>query len=84
MGDYGRDPMLTRGTGRCRCPTCGLYFASGYAFGLHRVGKVGTPGRRCRTPEELTARGWSQIATGHWVTRARPAGLRRSDDDDPP
>ena len=82
--NHGRDPMLPRGTQRCRCPTCGLYFASGYAFGLHRVGKVGTPGRRCLTVDELTRRGWAQIPTGHWVTRVSPRRGTGEANDDPP
>ena len=78
--NYGRDPMLTRGTGRCRCTVCGLYFASGYAFGLHRAGKVGTPGRYCLSAAELTRRGWAQTESGHWITRRRPAVSPRSDE----
>ena len=69
--NHGRDPLLPRGTDRCRCTVCGLYFTSSYAFSRHRIGKVGIPGRRCLMPEELSRRGWIQIPSGHWATRAR-------------
>jgi hypothetical protein len=69
------DPMLPAGTDRCRCTACGLYFGSSYGFDQHRTGPY--PGRRCRTVEELRARGWSINASGHWTTSKRPARLTR-------
>lgn len=64
------------------CPTCHLSFASQTGFDKHRVGqfenrttgKVNT--RRCLTPAELTAKGWTvdehfvvrMSAPTHWKT----------------
>ncbi|HEX8784191.1 MAG TPA: hypothetical protein VF764_12510 [Steroidobacteraceae bacterium] len=79
---HGRDPMLPRGTDKCMCPTCGLYFNSSYAFGLHRTGPW--EARTCLTVETMRARGWAQTKTGHWITGHRPAAAPRRDDDDSP
>ena len=73
MSQNHRDPMLPHGTDKCRCPACGLYFNSTFAFDSHRIGRV-TSGRRCRSGDELLAMGWSQSQTGHWITEANSEG----------
>lgn len=60
------DPMLPRDSDRCRCTVCGLYFRRTSTFDAHRIGRVGTPARRCLSPDELAARGWSVDAQGYW------------------
>ena len=74
-----RDPMLANGSDRCRCPSCGLYFNSTFAFDRHRKGRIGTSERRCMAADELTASGWCRTETGHWISARRPAGTVRCD-----
>ena len=71
------DPMLPPYKDKCRCMSCGEYFNSSFGFEEHRSGKVGTPERRCLTPEELTAEGWAKNGTGHWISKPRPAQAPR-------
>src|SRR5262249_53671831 len=68
------DPMLPTYSTRCRCPTCGKYFASTAAFDRHRTGAF-NGGRRCRSEAEMLARGMAKAAGGHWITKPRPASL---------
>jgi hypothetical protein len=68
------DPMLPRGSDHCRCLGCGEYFNSTYAFSEHRVGRVGTPERRCLTAVERRSAGWKQGPLGHWLTPRMGAG----------
>jgi hypothetical protein len=58
--------MLTSGTRRCQCPTCGEYFRSESGFDRHRVGSFET-GRRCLTQEEMLERGLVRDERGLWV-----------------
>jgi predicted DNA-binding transcriptional regulator AlpA len=67
------DSMLPHGSDKCRCKACGLYFNSTFAFDQHRNGHARRD-RRCRTVDELLAKGWSQSATGHWITSTRDVG----------
>lgn len=53
---------------RNQCPTCREYFNSNTAFDWHRIGKPGSLNRRCRTPDELLAKGWSLNGAGFWIT----------------
>ena len=39
---------------------CCLTFASNHAFDQHRTGTYEPDTRRCRTPEELLAKGWTR------------------------
>lgn len=64
---------------RCECAACGERFNSVSTFDRHRSGRLdhGEP-RRCATPAELSARGWSRNARGFWIERAmgqRPATI---------
>jgi hypothetical protein len=61
-------PILTGD--RCRCTACGLYFLTTDDFDRHRIGRVGTNSRRCRTVNELAARGWKP--KDHWFLTRRP------------
>jgi hypothetical protein len=63
---------------RCRCPTCGLYFNSVSGFDRHRVGKIGSPERRCLTDTELGAAGWTRGPKGHWLRPASASGWLRA------
>ena len=56
---------------RCQCTVCGLYFLGEQAFDAHRVGKVGTPKRRCLTVPEMQRRGFSRTPRGNWVAPKR-------------
>lgn len=73
---------------RCECPACGELFSRVRAFDRHRGGPFADlgkweGGRRCLTPAEMKARGWSRNGIGAWVievldgagrTRARASG----------
>jgi hypothetical protein len=54
-----------------QCPGCAELFNSTAAFDRHRTGDYGV-NRRCRTVEEMTARGMIKNAGGWWVTAANP------------
>jgi len=54
---------------RNQCQTCKQYFNSNPAFEKHRVGKHGVD-RRCRTTQEMTAKGMLVNHAGFWVTKA--------------
>lgn len=51
---------------RNQCPTCGELFNSFSGFDLHRVGRIGTPVRRCLSPAELATLEWTVSADGFW------------------
>ena len=53
---------------RNQCAGCGEYFKSNYAFDKHRTGKHGVD-RRCRTKEEMLAKGMGVNHFGYWVSR---------------
>jgi hypothetical protein len=63
------DPMVPRGSAKCRCTDCGEYFRSGYGFSLHRVGnwENGGANRRCLSIDEMYSAGWEKSQTGHWI-----------------
>lgn len=67
---------------RCRCSICGKRFNSVSAFDRHRYGDYGDYGRnrRCRTWQELRARGWVVNDAGFWIERPRRDSVARSDD----
>jgi hypothetical protein len=52
---------------RNQCTGCKEYFNSNKAFDKHRTGEHGV-NRRCRTPDEMTARGMLKNASGFWIT----------------
>jgi hypothetical protein len=51
-----------------QCPGCDQYFNSNIAFEKHRVGEFGR-NRRCRTPEEMIAKGMRLNGAGFWVSK---------------
>lgn len=53
---------------RNQCPTCKKYFNSSIAFDKRRTGQHGVD-RRCRTTEEMEARGMVLCKDGFWVTK---------------
>jgi len=53
---------------RNQCQTCKEYFNSSGAFDKHRVGEHGL-NRRCRTREEMQAKGMSLNKDGFWITQ---------------
>lgn len=66
-------PVL-RGS-RCQCAACGEFFSRPRAFDRHRVGSYAKQGewrgdRRCLTPAEMMAKGWTRNPAGIWVTGA--------------
>lgn len=71
MSRNERDPMLPFGTDKCRCPLCGQYFNSTYAFERHRRIYKETRALRCLSGDELKALGWDTNRTGHWITGRR-------------
>ncbi len=50
-----------------QCPTCKLFFNSTAAFEKHRTGEYGKD-RRCRTEDEMRAKGMALSSRGFWVT----------------
>ena len=54
---------------RNQCAGCGEYFNSNYAFDKHRTGKHGVD-RRCRTKEEMLAKGMSVNQWGFWISES--------------
>ena len=63
------DERLGPGTSHCLCDTCGEYFNSVTAFDNHRIGWPPAV-RRCLTPDEMRAKGWSLNTRGLWITKA--------------
>ncbi len=57
----------------CTCRTCGLEFKSTAAFDKHRIGEHGV-NRRCRTADEMGARGMAVNARGQWITSPMRTG----------
>lgn len=62
---------------RNQCQGCKEYFNSTGAFEGHRTGKFGVD-RRCRTPDEMIARGYSKNKDGFWITCKMPTSLIES------
>jgi hypothetical protein len=56
---------------RNQCCGCGEYFNSSAAFDKHRHGDFGKD-RRCRSVEEMRAKGMDKNAAGFWVTARNP------------
>ena len=54
---------------RNQCQGCKQYFNSNKAFDKHRTGKHGHD-RRCRTPDEMLAKGMSLNKANFWITKA--------------
>lgn len=52
---------------RNQCAGCKKYFNSNKGFERHRTGKFGVD-RRCRTTDEMLAKGMSLNADGFWIT----------------
>jgi len=69
------DPMLRRGTDKCRCMACGAYFRRSGTFAAHRIGNWENDGanRRCRTASEMLALEWLRDTEGYWVQGNLPA-----------
>lgn len=57
----------------CHCPTCHLTFTSVTGFDFHRIGS--DDARRCRTPDELTEKGYQPDEHNRWRKPA-PADLQ--------
>lgn len=73
-----RDSLQLRLSGsRCQCTVCDDYFGSERGFMRHRVGEMGTPQRRCLTPEELVHLQWVRDVRGFWL---QPDARRSGDD----
>jgi hypothetical protein len=68
-------PLLLIGD-RNQCPTCGEYFNRTSGFDRHRIGKIGTPTRRCLTAAEMQAEGWTKSKAGFWLVPRNGAGPR--------
>lgn len=60
---------------RNQCQSCKEYFNSNTAFDKHRTGEHCT-GRRCRTPEEMTALGMLVSSSGYWITEKYDGPIR--------
>ena len=66
---------LLRGD-RNQCKGCMEYFNSTGAFEKHRTGQHGVD-RRCRTPEEMIAKGFSLNAAGYWIASKMPDHMKK-------
>jgi len=62
---------------RNQCQGCKAYFNSSAAFDKHRTGEHGKD-RRCRTADEMEAKGMSRNAAGFWIGSAMPFDILRS------
>ena len=60
--------MILLSGDRNQCQGCKEYFNSIKAFERHRIGEFGVD-RRCRTPDEMIARGYSKNKYGFWITQ---------------
>lgn len=69
------------GSQRNQCPGCDQYFNSNEAFDMHRTGKHGV-NRRCRTPEEMKAKGMLINHAGFWITKAYDPNIKRGEHED--
>lgn len=56
---------------RNQCCGCHEFFNSSAAFDKHRHGDFGKD-RRCRTIDEMRAKGMDKNAAGYWVTALNP------------
>jgi hypothetical protein len=65
---------------RNQCQGCKQYFNSNTAFEKHRTGKHGKD-RRCRTEEEMTAKGMSLNAKSFWVSETNDRFNKEISDD---
>lgn len=54
---------------RCQCAGCGEHFNRVSTFDKHRTGAF-DGSRRCRTEDEMLAKGWLRNAAGFWITGA--------------
>ena len=61
---------------RNQCQGCKEYFNSTGAFEKHRTGQYGVD-RRCRTPEEMIAKGFSLNAAGYWIASKMPDHMKK-------
>ena len=61
---------------RNQCQGCKEYFNSTGAFEKHRTGQYGVD-RRCRTPEEMIAKGFSLNAGGYWIASKMPDHMKK-------
>lgn len=58
-------PELRPGSERCECCECGMFFSGTTGFDDHRTGSYSKDTRRCRTAEEIKARGYIEVG-GVW------------------
>lgn len=68
----------------CECLGCGEHFGATTLFDAHRVGRHGVSNgtvnrRRCLSPKEMQARGWTRDSKGLWRDLSR--GVRMTDTD---
>jgi len=62
---------LPHGTDVCKCPVCGLLFASAYAFDFHRVGRHDPDERRCLDVAAMSKKGMGINRHGRWVSKLK-------------
>ena len=67
---------MNLGSQRNQCQGCKQYFNSNKAFDKHRTGEYGV-NRRCRTPEEMMAKGMLINHAGFWITKAYDPNIKR-------
>lgn len=72
------NPQLKIGSDVCRCGACGKHFSSTFAFDKHRTGPAHD--RRCRTIDEMLAKGMGVNSHGRWVSAIRDANLESTID----
>jgi len=63
-----------------QCQGCKQYFNSNLAFEKHRTGKHGKD-RRCRTEEEMIAKGMSLNAQSFWISKTNGRFNKEISDD---
>jgi hypothetical protein len=63
-----------------QCQGCKEYFNSNIAFEKHRTGQHGVD-RRCRTRDEMIAKGMSLNAHSFWITERNERFEKESEND---
>jgi len=76
---YSVRRKLTSASGqRNECCACHEYFAKNKTFASHRIGKFGwnkvKNTRRCLTPDEMKAKGYTKNEDDYWITPATKDG----------
>lgn len=68
LNDTSSKPVLRPGSPVCQCSMCNLFFAGPDVFDRHLLGFHD----KCRTPEQMRAKGMLTNAHGVWMRGTAP------------